>query len=87
MSSPTIRPSLARVSILCVVLVISQSFAQQQKAAPKQSLPMDAVDSLTAPIALYPDALVSANSDGCNKCEGTAVVLRVAVNEQQPERE
>ncbi|HYI97059.1 MAG TPA: hypothetical protein VEX68_26180, partial [Bryobacteraceae bacterium] len=59
MTSPTIRPSLARMSILCVVLVVSQSFAQQQKAAPKQSLPPDTVDSLTAPIALYPDALLA----------------------------
>ena len=58
-TSPAVRPSLARVSIICVVLTVSQSLAQQQNAAPPKPLPMDAVDSLTAPIALYPDALIA----------------------------
>lgn len=59
MTSPAIRPSFARVLILCFVLVVSQSSAQQQNAAPTQTLPMDTVDNLTAPIALYPDALIA----------------------------
>jgi hypothetical protein len=59
MINSSVRPSRARVSILCVVLAVSQSLAQQEKAPPQQSLPMDAVDALTAPIALYPDALVA----------------------------
>lgn len=52
------RSSILRVSIVCAVLAFSQSFAQQQ-AAPKKSAPADPVDSLTAPIALYPDALIA----------------------------
>jgi hypothetical protein len=52
------RPSVLWVSIVCVVLVVSQSFAQQQ-AAPKKPAPANTVDSLTAPIALYPDALIA----------------------------
>jgi uncharacterized protein DUF3300 len=58
-SSPAVRPSFARVLIICAVLTVSQSLAQQQQAAPPKPLPMDAVDSLTAPIALYPDALIA----------------------------
>jgi hypothetical protein len=58
-SNPAVRPSLARVSIICAVLTVSQSLAQQQQASPPKPLPMDAVDSLTAPIALYPDALIA----------------------------
>ena len=52
------RPSVLRVSIVCAVLVVSQSFAQQQ-AAPKKPAAANTIDSLTAPIALYPDALIA----------------------------
>jgi hypothetical protein len=44
------------VLTLCVVLIVSQSFARQ---AHGQSAPTDTVDRLTAPIALYPDALIA----------------------------
>jgi hypothetical protein len=69
MTNPAIRRSLARLSLICAVLTVIQSFAQQEKAsAPKQSLPIDALDSLTAPIALYPDALVA--QKGHHPCDG-----------------
>src|SRR5262245_61519711 len=60
MTNPALRPSAVKVSIICTVLAVSQLFAQQgTTAAPTQSMPMDALDSLTAPIALYPDALIA----------------------------
>jgi hypothetical protein len=61
MISVALRLSRSLASVLCLALIVSQSFAQQQQkaAAPKQPLPMDAVDTLTAPIALYPDALIA----------------------------
>jgi hypothetical protein len=54
-SNGVFRPSVARVSIICAVLVVSQSFAQQQNGV----APASGLDSLTAPIALYPDALIA----------------------------
>jgi hypothetical protein len=55
-----LKPSVARVSIVCAVLAVSHAFAQQNNAAaPKKSVSPDALDKLTAPIALYPDALVA----------------------------
>jgi hypothetical protein len=54
------RPSLLRVLSVCAVLAISQSVSQQpMAAAPSQSAPLNGLDNLTAPIALYPDALAA----------------------------
>jgi hypothetical protein len=50
MAKRIVRRWVARVLIVCGFLAVSQSFGQQ---------PADALDSLTAPIALYPDALVA----------------------------
>jgi hypothetical protein len=59
MVSSTIRPIALVVSILAPISVFSQPFPSLAAAADKQQLKPAELDQIVAPIALYPDTLLS----------------------------